>query len=227
MADHHHRSTLKQQNKPFKGGSNSSKRAIKRINKGKVPTGVAGSGGCPKGGDNASAELARRSQRANTAKQHRDLKRQEMLRAKRGLAGSSPVAGPRIVAMLPITRAATVADVKSQVLANAKDPVTEGILEGPVTAEVAGGRVTLVEAGREMIGVLDSLAVADILLLVATAADDLDALSQHLIITARNFALPSAIGLVVQGVEVRWRLGSNPQRVICAQSLRNRSLCIL
>jgi pre-rRNA-processing protein TSR1 len=202
MTEHHHRSSLKQQNKAFKGGSSSSKRAIKRINKGKVPTGVAGSGGCPKGGDSAAAEIARKSQRANTAKQHRDLKRQEVLRAKRGLAGSGPVAGPRIVAMLSVTRAASVSDVKLKVLANAKEPHSQDNSEGPATAEVAGGRITLVETGREVIGVLDSLSVADILLLVATPADDMDALSQHLIITARNFALPSAICLVLQGVEV-------------------------
>lgn len=199
MADHHHRSSLKQQNKKFKG-NNSSKRSIKRINKGKVPS-AEGSGA-------QTEATASRQQRANAAKQLRDIKRQEVLKAKRGLVGSGAHAGPRVCALLGITKGANVAAVKGQVLSSAKIPVTallcgqDSVCEGPVTAEIAGGKVTLVETGREMLGVLDVMSVADVLVLVAKTSDDMDCLSQHLIVTARNFAMPSAICVVLQGVDV-------------------------
>eukprot|EP00281_Chroomonas_sp_CCMP1168_P024033 CAMPEP_0206229906 /NCGR_PEP_ID=MMETSP0047_2-20121206/9954_1 /ASSEMBLY_ACC=CAM_ASM_000192 /TAXON_ID=195065 /ORGANISM="Chroomonas mesostigmatica_cf, Strain CCMP1168" /LENGTH=381 /DNA_ID=CAMNT_0053653251 /DNA_START=243 /DNA_END=1385 /DNA_ORIENTATION=- len=201
MADHHHRSTLKQQNKKFKGSS-SSKRAIKRINKGKIP-GAGDSGGVA--ADAATA--ASRQQRQNAAKQVRDTKRQDALKAKRGLVGSGAHAGPRVIAYMAITKAANVAGAKGQVLSKAKLPVGGALgaqavgAEGPVCATVAGARVTLVEAGRELLGVLDCMSVADVLVLVATAGDDIDGISQHLLVTSRNFAMPSAIVVVLQGVE--------------------------
>jgi pre-rRNA-processing protein TSR1 len=198
MPEHHHRSTLKQQNKSFKGSS-SSKRAIKRINKGKVPGAV--SGPVASGGD----ALARKSQRANAAKQARDAKRQELLKQKRGIGSS--FAGPRVVAIANVTKAGNVAQAKAKVLDGARIVAGSGSTseEGPVTAEISGGgKVTVVETGREMVGFLDCMTVADILVLVVTAGDEvMDGLGQHLVLTARNFALPSAICVIVQGLEVR------------------------
>jgi len=195
MPEHHHRSTLKQQNKSFKGSS-SSKRAIKRINKGKVPAAPGTGGGGP-------SEIARKAQRVHAAKQSRDIKRQELMKQKRGLTGSV-FAGPRIVAVASITKTASVATAKAKILDGAKIVGDSFSGEGPVTAEVAGGRVTVVETGREMIGFLDVMSVADVLVLVTTVGDEsMDAIGQHLLLTARNFALPSAICVVVQGLEVR------------------------
>lgn len=200
MPEHHHRSTLKQQNKSFKGSS-SSKRAIKRINKGKVPASSENGGG----GGGGATDVAKRSQRANAAKQARDVKRQELLKQKRGLVPSA-FAGPRIVAFGTMSKGAIVAGVKAQVLEGAKMATGSATEAGPATAEMAGGgKITLVETGREIIGFLDCMSVADILVLVVTTQDEaMDALGKHLLLTARNFALPSAICLVVTGLEVRF-----------------------
>eukprot|EP00961_Rhodomonas_salina_P137856 1854426-Rhodomonas_salina.1 len=103
--DHHHRSALKQTNKKFKQGSNSSKRSIKRINKGKVNA---------KAGGGTVADSGNRADRVNAAKQAREEQRQQIMKARRGIAGNTPP--PRLVTLLAATKSAALAPVKRSVL---------------------------------------------------------------------------------------------------------------
>ena len=196
-APHHHRSKFKQVNKSFKDANKSSKRAMSRINKGKVAAPLHNVKGCAA----ASGESAGRAARVHKAKQTRDEKRRELVAARRGTGGIAPA--PRVTVLLSLTRSATLAPVKRMLLGKGSDEMDEAIPLGPVTSQIGQSqqRVTVVEGSRDLVALLDTLMVADIVAFVAHADEDIDAKSMHLLHTAKLFGLPAASLVVVQGAD--------------------------
>ncbi|KIP06509.1 hypothetical protein PHLGIDRAFT_128227 [Phlebiopsis gigantea 11061_1 CR5-6] len=91
---HHHRPTLKQQNKPFKS-KHATKSSIKEAAKGKL------SRQSPKTTHSAANAVQTRLNRKNHAKQVQTLKRQATISASRIFNGAD--GAPRIVAVIPLT----------------------------------------------------------------------------------------------------------------------------
>ncbi|KAJ7646804.1 ribosome biogenesis protein tsr1 [Roridomyces roridus] len=91
---HHHRPTLKQQNKPFKS-KHATKSSLKEAAKGRVPR------ESPKAGSGTKAAAQTRLNRRNNAKQAQALKRNALVSATRLFSGVDGT--PRIVAVIPLT----------------------------------------------------------------------------------------------------------------------------
>eukprot|EP00802_Teleaulax_amphioxeia_P007469 Tamp_07475.p1 GENE.Tamp_07475~~Tamp_07475.p1 ORF type:complete len:726 (+),score=204.51 Tamp_07475:104-2179(+) len=74
---------------------------------------------------------------------------------------------------------------------------------GPVTAQIGQSqqRVTLIEGPRDLVALMDTLMVADMVAFVAQGEEDMDAKSMHLLHTAKLYGLPAATLVVVQGVD--------------------------
>ena len=191
MADsHHHRSSLKQQNKTFKGGSNSTKRAVKRANRGKVAT--------ERSFGSTASDNSGRAERLNAARQVRELKKGESLKAKRGIDGQPPP--PRVVVVLPITKNAASSSVKTLLVASSRgtrntDEMMDSVDSGPVTVEFAQvhQRVTVVESPRDILPFLDLMMAADVLAVTFDATEKVDAVGDLLLAAARNFSMPTLI----------------------------------
>jgi pre-rRNA-processing protein TSR1 len=194
--EHHHRSKLKQVNKSFKDANKSSKRALSRINKGKVAAPERNLKASSEGGVSAG-----RAARNHKAKQSRDERRKDLVAARRGTGGVAPP--PRLTVLFGITRGANLASVKRMLLGKGADEMDEALPVGPITAQIGQSqqRVTVVEGSRDLVSLLDTLMVADIVAFVAEGGEDIDARSMHLLHTAKLFGLPAATMLVVQGVD--------------------------
>eukprot|EP00288_Rhodomonas_lens_P016794 CAMPEP_0177705826 /NCGR_PEP_ID=MMETSP0484_2-20121128/8908_1 /TAXON_ID=354590 /ORGANISM="Rhodomonas lens, Strain RHODO" /LENGTH=396 /DNA_ID=CAMNT_0019217265 /DNA_START=185 /DNA_END=1371 /DNA_ORIENTATION=+ len=192
--DHHHRSALKQTNKKFKQGSNSSKRSIKRINKGKVNA---------KAGGGTVADSGNRADRVNAAKQAREEQRQQIMKARRGIAGNTPP--PRLVTLLAATKSAALAPVKRSVLSQPLDEMSDSSAKGPETAQLgkSGQRVTALESPKDLLAFLDLMMVSDMLGLVVQESEDQDAMSAHMVHAGKLYGLPTAVFVVVQGLKAK------------------------
>lgn len=198
--EHHHRSKLKQANKGFKDANKSSKRSLSRTNKGKVPAPVhnvksAGS----IGSSNASSQG--RAARIHKAKQSRDEQRKALVAARRGSGGVAPA--PRLTVLIGCTRSANLASVKRMLLGKGAEEMDETLPLGPITAQIGQSqqRVTVIEGSRDLVALLDTLMVADIVAFVAQGEEDIDAKSMHLLHTSKLYGLPAATLVVVQGID--------------------------
>ena len=198
--EHHHRSKSKQVNKGFKDANKSSKRSLSRTNKGKVPAPVhnvksAGS----IGSSNASSQG--RAARIHKAKQSRDEQRKALVAARRGCGGVAPA--PRLTVLIGCTRSANLSSVKRMLLGKGAEEMDEALPLGPITAQIGQSqqRVTVIEGSRDLVALLDTLMVADIVAFVAQGEEDIDAKSMHLLHTSKLYGLPAATLVVVQGVD--------------------------
>ncbi|KAJ1478217.1 hypothetical protein T484DRAFT_2963856 [Baffinella frigidus] len=201
--EHHHRSALKQANKKFKAGSKSSKRAQSRTNCGKVNN--------VKGGGGTAAESSR-TDRLNKARQGRDEHRKLQASSRRGVGGVAPP--PRLIVLLSVTKNGLTGCVRSAIFGRKADEMDkEDTVRGPETGQLPGvnQRVTVIEAPRNMLAVLDLMMVADIFVLVAGAGEEQDALGGHLLHAAKLFGTPQASLMIVQGAST---LASRPRQVL-------------
>ena len=199
MEEHHHRSKLKQQNKKFKETNKSSKRSVSRLNKGKVEAPVHNVKSSSSLGSAGSG--AGRAARMHKAKQSRDEQRKALVAARRGAGGVAPP--PRVTVLFGCTRGANLAAAKRMLLGQGSDEMDAQLPLGPVTAQIGQSqqRVTVIEAPRDLVALMDTLMVADIVAFVVQGEEDIDAKSMHLLHTAKLYGLPAATLLVVQGVD--------------------------
>jgi len=188
------------QNKGFKGANKSSKRSLSRLNRGKVEGSQQSVKSAASEGSAASSQ-ASRSARIHKAKQSRDEQRKALVAARRGTGGVAPA--PRVVVIIGCTRNANVASVKRMLLGKGADEMDETLPLGPITSPVGHSqqRVTVIEGSRDLVALLDTLMVADIVAFVAQGAEDIDAKSMHLLHTAKLYGLPAATLVVVQGAD--------------------------
>jgi pre-rRNA-processing protein TSR1 len=187
------------QNKGFKGTNKSSKRSISRLNRGKVE---GSQHSIKSAGSEGSASLqASRAARTHKAKQSRDEQRKALVAARRGSGGVAPA--PRVAVVFGCTRGADLASVKRMLLGKGADEMDETLPLGPVTAQVGQSqqRVTVIEGSRDLVALLDTLMVADIVVFVGQGTEDIDAKSMHLLHTAKLYGLPAPTLVVVQGVD--------------------------
>ena len=199
MEEHHHRSKLKQQNKKFKDTNKSSKRSVSRTNKGKVEAPVHNVKSSSSLGSAGSG--AGRAARLHKAKQTRDEQRKALVAARRGTGGVAPA--PRVAVLFGCTRGANLAAAKRMLLGKGADEMDAELPVGPVTAQIGQSqqRVTLIEGPRDLVALMDTLMVADMVAFVAQGEEDMDAKSMHLLHTAKLYGLPAATLVVVQGVD--------------------------
>ena len=173
-ADHHHRSTTKSSNKAFKT-RHASKSALKDRAKGKVESFERGSRKTPQ------QQLMSRLDRRNHAKQLRqnhNAKRQEEANVFAGRDGA-----PRIVAIVPLCEDVRSADVlrtlneSVDVEAHSFGEQSARMVEIPRFKQ----KVQYLTPSRDLIQCLDACRVADFVLFVLSAEQEVDQLGESLL----------------------------------------------
>eukprot|EP00123_Amoebidium_parasiticum_P013947 comp22240_c0_seq1/m.32807 comp22240_c0_seq1/g.32807 ORF comp22240_c0_seq1/g.32807 comp22240_c0_seq1/m.32807 type:complete len:819 (-) comp22240_c0_seq1:143-2599(-) len=199
--DHHHRSSwLKQKNKEHKHGKYKSKGEMDEMMKGKVTKGALG---------HKNRHETNKMQRKNRAKQLREMKRAELVAQHRRIGGSS--GAPQVVGIVPLCSDSNVRSVR-QVLQRAcmegADPEISTQIEsqinqdGPITcvAQRLKTRMTILEAPRDVLGVLDVVKAADVVVFVVSCEESPDEFGDLALSCCKALGLP-AIAFVAQGLE--------------------------
>lgn len=165
--DHHHRSTTKASNKPFKT-RHASKSALKERSKGKVESFEKGSRKTP------HQQVMSRLERKNHAKQVRSNKVRE--REKEGSVFMGRDGAPRVVTVVPLSGDVDVGSLVGRL--NESVDVEEQVktLEGPYRVEIPRfkTRVQYLTPSRDLLSCLDSCRVADFVLFVLSATEEVD-----------------------------------------------------
>ena len=123
---HHHRSQLKQKNKPFKS-SGPSKKAIKKANSGRIEL---------KNASSSSSSSKGRAERINKARQAVNEQRKKALSARRGLDGSS---APRLCVFMKITKSANLSQAKVLLREKNSEEMQDDISHGLITLQLETG----------------------------------------------------------------------------------------
>eukprot|EP00960_Hanusia_phi_P054868 762796-Hanusia_phi.AAC.3 len=184
---HHHRSQLKQKNKPFKS-SGPSKKAIKKANSGRVEL---------KNAPGASSTSKGRAERINKARQALTEQRRKTLNARRGLDASC---APRLCVLMKITRSASLAQAKVLLREKNSEEMQDGAGNDMMTVQLenASQRLTAIDAPADPLMLMDVMIVTDVVLLVIDAQEEVDAKSQHMINLIKAYGIPPTIIAVLQ-----------------------------
>ncbi|KAJ3047950.1 hypothetical protein HK097_011022 [Rhizophlyctis rosea] len=188
MADgnFHHRSTLKQQNKPFKS-KHSSKGALKKLQKGKVDL-VASSV------KNKHNLVSHKADRRNAAKLVQQKKRDEIVASNRLFQGVN--AAPKIVAVVPLCPDVDAGEVIRSLFASVEQQYSGE--KGPVTLvlERFKQRLQLIPLERHLLDILDALKVADFVIFVMSAEIEVDAFGKLCLSAIMAQGMPSVLSFV-------------------------------
>ncbi|TFK53482.1 DUF663-domain-containing protein [Heliocybe sulcata] len=187
---HHHRPSLKQQNKPFKS-KYASKAAIKRIAKGKTTR------SSPKSQPNSPSAAQARQNRRNHAKQVQLQKRQSLVASTRIFNGVD--GAPRIVAVVPLSPDAYPSHA-SRALAEALDVGSEDCPETGVwkiKAERFKTSLQLINLPyRSLYATLDAVKGADYVLFVLSPTTEVDAWGDTLLRALQAQGLPTVVSAI-------------------------------
>ncbi|KAF7315865.1 Bms1-type G domain-containing protein [Mycena indigotica] len=183
---HHHRATLKQQNKSFKS-RHSTKGALKEAAKGKVPR------KSPKASNPSASTAQTRLNRRNNAKQAQAIKRQSLVSSTRLFNGVD--GAPRIVAVIPLTE-----DVDARVAVAALAESVDASMEGydgrlwRLKAERFKTSLQLISVPyRQIYAALDACKVADYVVFVLSSSVEVDPWGDTLLRTLQAQGLPSVV----------------------------------
>lgn len=170
LQQHHHRSTTKTNNKPFKPRY-TSKSALKDRAKGKVETLERGSRKTP------HQQVMSKLDRRNQAKQLRVNKLAE--REKEASVFTGRDGAPRVVAVVPLCE-----DVSTEQIVRALNEsvdVEEEVVAGSWKVEIPRfkQRVQYLTPGRDLLECLDVCRVADFVLFVLSATEEVDELGEQ------------------------------------------------
>nr|POE90630.1 ribosome biogenesis protein tsr1 [Quercus suber] len=175
VAQHHHRSTTKSSNKSFKS-RHSTKSALKELSKGKVEKLEKGSRKTPQ------QHVMSKLDRKNHAKQHR-LNKTEA-RREEGSVFAGRDSAPRTVAVIPLCQDVNVDDV----LKSLNDGVEvedqrpqQRSLSWRIEVPRFKQKVQYITPPRELIAALDACRVADFVLFVLSAQEEVDALGEQML----------------------------------------------
>ncbi|KAG8690296.1 hypothetical protein FRC11_012547 [Ceratobasidium sp. 423] len=175
MSGHHHRPTLKQQNKPFKS-KHASKGSLKAAAKGRV-------GNSPKAQPITSAALAQtKLNRKNAAKQNQIKKRAEL--ADEGKIFHGPNAAPRIVAVVPLCPDVSAQQTVLQIVKALGVDATSAPESGTWIIEAPRFRTTLqflILPYRQLYSTLDATHAADYTILSLSPVTEVDAWGERLL----------------------------------------------
>ncbi|KAF9257985.1 ribosome biogenesis protein tsr1, partial [Marasmius fiardii PR-910] len=194
---HHHRPTLKQQNKPFKS-KHATKSSLKEAAKGRVPR------QSPKASathQNSAAQL--RLNRKNNAKQVQIKKRHALISATRLFSGVD--GAPRIVAVVPLTEdisaSATVKSLAATLEIEGEDVPEKGIWKMRADRFKTSLQFITVPY-RDFYGALEACRVADYTILALSPTQEVDAWGDTLLRTLQAQGIPSVISVVSDSEEV-------------------------
>ncbi|KAF8481485.1 ribosome biogenesis protein tsr1, partial [Gautieria morchelliformis] len=188
---HHHRPTLKQQNKPFKS-KHATKSAVKNIAKGRVSRSSLQSR------PSTNATTQSRMNRRNTAKQTQIRKRQALIASTRIFNGIDGV--PRIVAVIPLC-----SDVYSQdavkALAGSLDVDVDGECPQSGTYRLRAERFKtslqfILLPYRALYAALDACKVADYVVFILSATREVDEWGDLVLRCLQTQGLPEVVTVV-------------------------------
>ncbi|KAJ1310511.1 hypothetical protein OPQ81_007242 [Rhizoctonia solani] len=175
MSGHHHRPTLKQQNKPFKS-KHASKGSLKAAAKGRV-------GNSPKAQPLTSVALAQtKLNRKNAAKQNQIKKRAEL--ADEGKIFHGPNAAPRIVAVVPLSPDISARETALQVVKALGVDAVSAPETGAWIIEAPRFRTTLqflILPYRQLYSTIDATHAADYTVLSLSPVTEVDAWGERLL----------------------------------------------
>ncbi|TCD68284.1 hypothetical protein EIP91_011250 [Steccherinum ochraceum] len=190
QATHHHRPTLKQQNKPFKS-KHATKGSLKEIAKGRLARENLKAGN----GTNSSAQ--NRLNRKNQAKQHQSQKRQALVSATRLFSGVD--GAPRIVAIIPLTADVRARDVaqslKNALSASAEECPAAGLWKLKAERFKTSLQFILLPH-RHLYAALDACKVADYVVFALSSEVEVDAWGDTLLRTLQAQGLPEVVTVV-------------------------------
>ncbi|KAF2190663.1 DUF663-domain-containing protein [Zopfia rhizophila CBS 207.26] len=209
VAQHHHRSTTKQTQKPFKS-RHATKSALKERSKGKVESFERGSRKTP------HQQVMSKLDRRNRAKQLRLAKDQEHAKATNVFAGRE--GAPRVVAVIPLCGdVSTAAAVRSL---NSSQDIEDEIPEAGwlrTTIERFKQRVQYLVIRRDLLAALDACRVADFVVFVLSCQEEVDQ-DGELILKAIESQGVSNCFTVVQGLNTIEPAKRRPQIVASLKS---------
>jgi pre-rRNA-processing protein TSR1 len=183
----HHRSSLKQKNKPFKGGPRSNSRG--RIERKKITT-------LP------SVDLSKRD-RKNRATMVQHAKREELATLRRAYAGRDGM--PRIIVVIPLSSSVDM----NKVLPFATSELVYSECNKQNLQFVPIHRSHNLEHSRWIMQILDAVQVADCVLLVASSLDgDLDGFGRDALAIIRSIGISSSAAIIQE-----LKSHKNPQNV--------------
>ncbi|KAI9215829.1 NUC121 domain-containing protein [Blastocladiella britannica] len=201
MSSHHHRSTLSQSNKPFKGSGGASKRTLKNKAKGKIES-VSDShqkpaAGGPRTGIKStvmSAQEARKN-RTNAAKLAVKAKRDDHAAVQRFYCGRNAPA--KVVAVIPLCTDydphATFAALYAAMDAEYAPSDAPSIV---MPTRFKQQRLQFLKPARELLAVLDAVKLADYCLFVLSAKVEVDPFGEVLLTSILSQGLPSTVSVV-------------------------------
>ncbi|KAJ7451817.1 ribosome biogenesis protein tsr1 [Mycena galericulata] len=187
---HHHRPTLKQQNKPFKS-KHATKSSLKEAAKGRVPR------QSPKANAGSKIAAQTRLNRRNNAKQSQALKRNALVSATRLFNGVD--GAPRIVAVIPLTEDVSTRSAVAS-LAEALDVATDDCPEHGLWKLRADRFKTSLQflsvPYKHIYAALDACKAADYVVFVLSSTVEVDPWGDTLLRTLQAQGLPEVVTLL-------------------------------
>lgn len=170
-SSHSHRSTTKTTNKPYKT-KHASKSSLKNAQKGKVEAWEKGSRKTP------HQQVMNKIDRRNQAKQRRQNHNAE--REEKGSVFAGRHAAPRIVAVVPLCEDVDLKDILQTLNASVEVESSDAPREGLWIPRFKQ-KLTYLTPTRDLVECLDACRVADFVLFVLSADEEVDELGEHLL----------------------------------------------
>ncbi|KAL8754210.1 MAG: hypothetical protein Q9199_004498, partial [Rusavskia elegans] len=184
---HHHRSTTKTLQKPFKS-RHATKSYIKELTKGKVER-VTGSRKTP------HQQVMSKIERRNQAKQIRQIKHKENAKSTSVFAGHD--GAPRVIAVLPLCEdcdaAAAIQKLNQSVIPDSDLPV-----DGPLRVRVErfGQSVLYVPVKRDLVAAMNACRVADFVVFLLSPEQEVGEDGEHLIRAIESQGVSNVLTMV-------------------------------
>ncbi|KAL1954450.1 hypothetical protein VTO42DRAFT_1174 [Malbranchea cinnamomea] len=211
---HHHRSTTKKENKPFKS-KHLTKGALKNLNKGKVELRERGSRKTP------HQQLMTKLERKNQARQKQRLKRQAKAEATSIFSGQN--GAPRHIAVIPLAYGVNTTEAISLLNQSVDVPPEEGLNEGifQIRIDRFKQNVAYIPAKLDLISALDACRIADFVVFVLPADETLNEQAQLLLRSVEGQGISNVLA-VVQGLEKVTPQKRRQQIISSLKSFMNR-----
>ncbi|EIW83404.1 ribosome biogenesis protein tsr1 [Coniophora puteana RWD-64-598 SS2] len=193
---HHHRSTLKQQNKPFKA-KHATKSALKDIAKGRVQR------QSPKNASADKTDAQRRVNRRNTAKQVQANKRHALVSSTRIFNGVDGT--PRIVAVIPLSEDVSARDAVQSLASSLDVDASDCPASGLWRMRAERFRTSLqflTLPYHSLYATLDAAKAADYVLFVLSPTVEVDGWGDTLLRTLQAQGLPSVATTMAADAEM-------------------------
>jgi pre-rRNA-processing protein TSR1 len=208
--EHHHRSTTKTTNKPFKS-KHATKSALKERSKGKVESFERGVRRTP------HQQVMSKIDRRNHAKQLRQNKLGE--RREEGSVFAGRDGAPRIVAVVPLCGDVDGEDVVGKMNASVDVEEKQDGVAGPWRVEIPRfkQRVQYLTPARDLFACIDACRAADFVLFVLSAEEEVDELGEQMLRCIES----QGVSTVLTGVHGLEKVGPAKKRPDVLKSLKS------